>query len=167
MSDLCDRCGICCKLIPVDLDKNILLRNGIEPLDEELSECLIPIDIEAAKEVSENYVENVLNYFPDATFCRCKFLAPSNLCSKLNIPESCQKYPSHPFAFLHDDCGYLGEIFVKNEEIKQKIRRYKEEIIDYETLIAQGTKEEKGYKKIIISLQRFIDKYKIYGSEDW
>ncbi len=167
MSDLCERCGICCKLIPVDTEAKTLLRDGVQPLTDEFLEYLIPLSLEDAQSINEAYVDNVLNTFPTADFFKCKFLAPSNLCSKLNIPEICQKYPSHPFALIPDNCGYLGEVFVKNEEVKQKIRRYKEEIIDYQVQIECGSKDSKSCLKIIESLQRFIKKYEIFGAEEW
>ena len=62
-------------------------------------------------------------------------------------------------AIVDDDANW-------REEIKQKVRKYKEEIVYYEAMIASGCKEEKAYLKIIDSLRRFIDKYAIYGSHD-
>ena len=56
---------------------------------------------------------------------------------------------------------------MKNEELKRKIRMIKEEMLDYETLIASGDKDSSSYKKIIENLARFITKYKDYGSENW
>ena len=167
MSDLCEHCGMCCKLIPVNLQAKTILRDGIQPLDENFFEQLAPLTVEEAQNINEIYVDNVLKNFPEASFYRCKYLAPSNLCSKLNIPELCKNFPSHPFALIPEDCGYIGENFVKKEEIKQKIRRYKEEIIDYQTLIQTDEKNSRGYIKIIESLERFIKKYQIYGSEEW
>ena len=167
MNDFCNRCGICCRLIPIDIEGYAILRNGVSFLDEEFFESLIAMDLEEARNINEIYVEKVLNSFPQATFYRCKFISPANLCTKLEIPPACQDYPSHPFACIPDECGYYGEIFIKAEEIKQKIRKYKEEIVYYEAMIASGCKEEKVYLKIITSLNRFIEKYAPYGSEDW
>jgi hypothetical protein len=81
--------------------------------------------------------------------------------------DFCIKYPSHPLALIPDECNFYGEIFIKSEELKQKIRKYKEEIVFYESMITANPKEEMSYRKIITSLQRFVDKYLPFGSEEW
>lgn len=167
MEDMCIRCGTCCKLIPVDSEKMLLLRDGLKDIDLAFYESLIPVSIEEARLVNESYVENVQNIFPNASFFRCKYLGADNLCSTFDKDDSCQAFPSHPLALVPDECGYYGEFFIQSEEIKQKVRKYKEEVIYYEAMIASGCKEEKVYHKIIDSLNRFIDKYAPYGSYDW
>ena len=79
----------------------------------------------------------------------------------------CEIYSSNPVAVVPEECRYTGEIFLKREALKQKIRRYKEEIIHYEALINSGDKESASYKKIIKSLQKFVDKYSAFGSANW
>lgn len=165
MENRCKQCGLCCKLIPVDIETNSMLRDGIQPLNEDFAEFLLPLTKEEAININEFYVYRVLETFPNAMFFRCKYLSPANLCSKLVIPQICEHFPSHPLALVDEDCGYNGELFIKSEELKQKIRRYKEEIIYYETQL--NGKEEKGYRKIIASLSRFIDKYSVYGADNW
>ena len=82
--------------------------------------------------------------------------------------ELCSKiYSSNPLVVVPEECCRAGEIFLKREELKQKVRKYKEEIIHYEALINSGDKESDSYKKIIKSLQRSIDKYSACGSHDW
>lgn len=166
MDDFCKKCGRCCKYIPADLGKKLLYRDGIKPLDDEFSLLLIPADI---KNLDKTYSENVLACFPNAKFYKCTYISEENLCTNPKKPEICNEFPSAPFAFIPDDCGYEGDIFVKNEAQKQKIRRLKEEIINYETLIAVSSeKQEKdSFAKIIKFHQKFIDKYSTYGSEDW
>jgi hypothetical protein len=152
MSEItCNQCGECCKRILVDFDQKILFRDGIEPLDENFSKMLIPIEKK----------ENI-------TFCYCKFLQ-ENLCTNTCKPDICQKFPSSPFAFLPENCAYYGEIFLKNESIKQKIRKMKEEILHYEALISKTTSksETKQYQKIINSHKIFISRFKPYGSDNW
>ena len=61
----------------------------------------------------------------------------------------------------------MGEIFIKSEEIKQKVRKYKEEIIYYEAMIASDCKDKNVYIKILDSLNRFIEKYRQFGADDW
>ena len=167
MEELCNRCGMCCKLIPIDIDKQLLLRDGLQEINPTFMDSLIPMSLEDARLVNEYYVENVQNIFPNATFFRCLHLADDNLCTTFEKDESCKIYPSHPLTVIPEDCGYYGEFFIKSEEVKQKVRKYKEEIVYYEAMIASGCKEEKVYLKIIDSLNRFIEKYAPYGSHDW
>ena len=103
------------------------------------------------------------------TFCKhcdvdCKYLTETGFCSKT---ENAQNISGEEHIFIPDNCEYYGILFLKLEEIKQKVRKYKEEIIYYEALIASGTKEEKIYLKIIDSLNKFIEKYIPYGANNW
>ena len=103
------------------------------------------------------------------TFCKhcniiCNYLSENNICSKI---ENTQNISGEESVFIPENCEYYGILFLKLEEIKQKVRKYKEEIIYYEALIASGTKEEKVYLKIIESLNKFIEKYIPYGANDW
>lgn len=143
--DYCKKCGACCRNIAVDFGKMVMFRDGIQPLSNDFANML---------EKRENR--------GDITICSCKFLK-NNLCANPNKPKECVAYPSSPFAFLSDDCGYEGDIFLKHEHIKQKIRKLKEEILHYEALLT----EDKSVQKIIDRHNAFIEKYKMYGSYDW
>lgn len=167
MEDYCNKCGMCCKLIPVNLQEKLILRDGIQTIDEDFYTSLVKISIEEAYSINEAFVKNVQKIFPDAAFCYCEYLSEDNLCTNSQKPNICQNFPSYPLAFIDEDCGYCGEIFIKSEEVKQKVRKYKEEILYYESVIKSGCKEEKVYKKIIDSLERFIVKYNKYGAQDW
>ena len=102
------------------------------------------------------------------SYCICKYLQ-NNLCTNKNKPEICSSYPSSPFAFIPENCGYLGFVFTNNEKIKQNIRKLKEEIIHYTALLCTVTnkQEQSRLQKLVESHQKFIDKYKIYGSDNW
>lgn len=141
----CNQCGACCKNIAVDFDKKILFRDGVQTLSDEFVNMLIKLENKGS-----------------TTICKCKFLQ-GNLCANPNKPKECQDFPSSPFAFLPEDCGYEGEIFIKLENVKQKIRNLKEEIIYYNAIL----ESDKSVKRIIERHQAFIDKYKMYGSENW
>ena len=167
MNVCCKNCFNCCKVIPIDFNRQSFLRDGLQPLDEEFLNMLIPLSIEEARNINEFYVENVHEKFPDAEFYKCSHLNSEDICTNEDKHEYCKNFPSHPLAILPEDCDYYGEIFMKSEELKQKVRKYKEEIIYYEAMIASGCKDEKVYQKIITSLQRFIDKYIPFGSEEW
>ncbi len=167
MDVFCKGCGMCCKLIPVKSRDKVLLRDGFQKVNDDFFESLIPLSSDSAKKINENYVKKVQEIFPMVKFYRCKYLNSENKCSLEKMPDFCKKFPSNPLAIIHDECGYIGEIFIKNEELKRKIRMIKEEMLDYETLIEMGDKDSASYKKIIDNLNRFVTKYKEYGSENW
>ena len=103
------------------------------------------------------------------TFCKhcdiiCDYQTEDDFCSK---SKDYKNVSEDTFVFIPEDCDHYGTIFLKLEEVKQKVRKYKEEIIHYEAIIASGSKEEKVYKKIIDSLNKFIDKYKTFGADNW
>lgn len=142
--DFCNKCGACCKNIPIDFSQRAIFRDGVQELTPEFEKMLVPT----------SKTNNI-------TFCSCKYLV-NNLCTNPKKPEECKNYPSSPFAFLPEDCGFRGEIFIKLENIKQKIRKLKEEIIYYESL-----EDSKEFQKIIDHHRNTINKYKQYGSQDW
>ena len=150
-NNFCKMCGECCKNIKIDTINKSMYRDGIESIDEEFLSML---------ELSKS--EGGFSYY------NCKFLS-NNKCINPNKPEICKKFPSSPFAFLPEDCGYEGVMFQENEKIKQKIRKLKEEIIHYNALIdtIENKSEKQQYQKIINSHNKFIQKYKQYNSEDW
>ena len=149
--NFCTGCGECCKSIKVNFEEKILYFDGIQALDDNFKKML-----------TETSKEGTISY------CRCKYL-DNNRCTNTNKPEICKQYPSSPFAFIPEICGYSGKIFMDIEQIKQKVRKYKEEIIHYTALIStmNNKKENQQIEKIIHSHQKFIDKYKEYGSHDW
>lgn len=160
MNNFCNKCGLCCKLIPA-YNGNII-RDGIQPVED----FFIPLDIDTAITINEDYVKKVQNLIPNAEFYTCKYLK-NNCCAHPNMPEACKIFPNSAIAIINDDCGYFGEIFIKHETLKQKIRKLKEEIIHYEALIATNPKEKNSYQKIINSHQHFIKKYQVFGSSNW
>lgn len=161
MTNFCNHCGLCCKLIPA-INGNII-RDGKQPIEK----FFIPISIDQALNINENYVKKVQSLFPEAKFYTCKYVSENKQCTNSHMPESCINYPSSPLAIIPDECGFSGEIFIKYETLKQKIRKLKEEIVHYESLIITNPKEKNNYKKIIDSHNRFIKKYEQFGSLNW
>lgn len=149
--DFCNKCGACCNNIPVDFGRKIMYRDGIQPLGDKFEEFLQPVSTK----------ENI-------TFCTCKYLK-DNLCVNPEKPEICKVFPYSPLAFLPEGCGFEGEIFLKKEHLMQKIRRLKEEILDYNVQIetTRDKSEQRQLQRIVQAHQAFIDKYKAYGSADW
>ncbi|MCM1004210.1 MAG: hypothetical protein NC408_07710 [Candidatus Gastranaerophilales bacterium] len=160
MSNFCNHCGLCCKLIPA-CNGNII-RDGFQPVEDFFN----PIELSAAININEDYVNKVQNIFPQAIFYTCKYLQ-NNRCSKQNMPEYCKNFPNSALALIPDECGYNGEIFLKSEALKQKIRKLKEEIIHYEAQILSNPKEKNSYQKIINSHKNYIKKYEPFGAQNW
>lgn len=103
------------------------------------------------------------------TFCKhcdinCNLLTENDICANSG---KLKNISGEPCIFIPEGCEHYGVIFLKLEEIKQKVRKYKEEIVYYEAMIASGCKEEKVYIKIIASLNKFIEKYIPYGANNW
>lgn len=167
MNNFCKQCGICCKLIPVKCADKILVRDGFQIPSEDFEKLLEPLTKDEACSINEFYVQKVQEIFPDARFYSCKALSQDNNCTLSERPAYCKDFPHSPLAIIPEECGYTGEIFVKNEELKRKIRKTKEEIIDYEALAITDKKNSASYKKIIENLTRFVDKYSDFGSKNW
>ena len=149
--DFCNKCGECCRNIVVDFNKKIVYWDGIQPLSDDFATNLIPLS-------------EIKNY----TVCTCKFLK-NDLCTNMQKPEICTNYPSAPFTQLPENCGYEGKIFIEQERIKQRIRKLKEDILHYSVIIETSDNkfENNQLKKIISSHQKWIDKYRPFGSDDW
>ena len=160
MESYCKNCHKCCELIP-SLDNNIL-RDGIQICETFFK----PIDIITAQNINENYVKKVQNELGKVEYLTCTYLM-NGVCANPRLPIQCIKFPQNPNAIVPDECIYLGKVFWENEKLKQKIRKIKEEITNYESLILSNKKEENSYRKIINNLQRQVDKYRIFGSDNW
>ena len=106
-NNYCNKCGKCCSSIAIEKNTQKMYRDGIQTVNDEFLKMLILVSS-----------DDRFDYYT------CKYLH-NNLCAQPQKPELCLNYPSHPFAFLPDDCGYAGIIFQKLESIKQKIRKLK------------------------------------------
>ena len=148
-NDLCKKCGACCRNIKADINAKILYWDGKIELTESFASMLIP----------NEHADNMY---------ACKYLK-NNLCTNEQKPDICKQYPLSPFVNLPDECDYTGEIFMKREKVKQKIRRLKEEIIHYEALISRtkDKKEQNQLRKIINQHKKQIEKFNEYGSQNW
>ena len=167
MNEFCNSCGMCCKIIPIKSGDNVMVRDGFQLIDEDFFSGLYELSDSDALKLDEEYVLQVKELFPDIKFYACKHFSEENKCTLKDKPSVCKNFPYSPLALVPYDCECAGEVFMKNEELKRKIRMIKEEMLDYETLIASGDKDSSSYKKIIENLARFITKYKDYGSENW
>ena len=149
--DYCIKCGLCCRNIRIEKDSQKLYWDGIQELPKDFFSMLIL-----------NKSDEKFDYYT------CKYLM-DNMCTNPQKHEICLKYPSNPFAFLTENCGYYGIIFQKQESVKQKVRKLKEEIIHYNALIEtiSDKSQKKQYMRIIESHKRFISAYSRFNSDDW
>lgn len=178
---LCKMCGKCCRLSTTSKPYAVLKQMAQEG-DEgaiDFLEIFEPYkSIEEARKVDSATVDNIIellsldgNYNEqNTTFYHCKYIQPDNLCGRyLERKTLCKHFPATPWAIVPPGCGFEGWLFWKREEIKQNVRKEKEELLELK-LLKKRTKDEETLKKIELveqKLQRNIDMYKKYGSEEW
>lgn len=178
---LCKMCGKCCRLvtIPYSLDHVKKLAMEGDERAQDFVDLFEPYEsIDAARRVDNDTVENIIKLFKlggkydekTLTFYRCRYIQPDNLCSNYNNRRIlCKHFPSTPWAIVPVGCGFEGWLFWKREEIKQRVRKEKEELLELKFL-KKKIKDEDTLKRMILveqRLQRNIDLFKKYGSEDW
>lgn len=178
---LCHMCGKCCRVVTTSLsyaELKQMEQDGDKGAVDFLS-LFVPYDsIESARNVDAGVVDNIINHLKsdgsfdekEITFYGCKYLQDNNLCSRYETRlDLCKHCPSTPWSIVPPGCGFEGWLFWQREEIKQKIRKSKEELLELK-LLRMRTKDENTLQKINIvehKIQRGIDFYKKYGSENW
>jgi len=185
---LCHMCGKCCRVVvaatvtPKTYEE---LKSIADAGDESAIDFLRVFEpyssVEDARKVSKETVENILLALDEAgtydeknvTFYKCKYLMDNNLCGIYeNRPQLCDNFPVSCWAVVPPGCGFEGWLFQKREERKQKIRKFKENILSLETtmkeLEADGEFEQiKKVEDIIEKLTKTISLYDKYGAQDW
>ena len=128
--------------------------------------------------VYEAVVDNIIHHLKidgkfnenEITFYFCKYLGDDNLCSRYETRlDLCKHCPSTPWSIVPPGCGFEGWLFWQREEVKQKIRLAKEELLELK-LLKLRTKDEETLGKISLveqKIHRNIDMYKKFGSENW
>lgn len=178
---LCHMCGKCCRVVTTSLsyaELKQMEQDGDKGAVDFLS-LFVPYDsIESARNVDAGVVDNIINRLKsdgsfdekEITFYGCKYLQDNNLCSRYETRlDLCKHCPSTPWSIVPPGCGFEGWLFWQREEVKQKIRKSKEELLELK-LLRMRTKDENTLQKINIvehKIQRGIDFYKKYGSENW
>ena len=155
---LCNMCGKCCRVVTTSIPYKGLLEmsaKGDKGAKDFLS-LFVPYEsIEAARKVDAEVVDNIINRLIDdgnyredeITFYGCKYLQDNNLCSRYeNRLDLCRHCPSSPWSIVPPGCGFEGWLFWQREEIKQKIRRSKEELLEL-NLLRMRTKDEETLKR--------------------
>lgn len=178
---LCKMCGKCCRMSTTS-KPYIELKKLADEGDKgaiDFLEIFEPYkSLEDARQADSATVDNIIsklsidgNYDVNKlTFYHCRFIQDDNLCSRyLDRKELCKHFPSSPWAIVPPECGFEGWLFMKREEIKQKIRKEKEELVDLQ-LLKSKTSDTSSLEKIelvIQKLNRNINFYEKYGSKDW
>lgn len=178
---LCTMCGRCCRVsttyIPYEKLKSMAEQGDIGALD--FLEIFEPYEsTEAARAVDKSTVDNILTAIQDddiwqendITFYRCRYILDDNLCGIYqNRKELCSRCPSSPWAVVPPGCGFEGWLFQKREEIKQKIRKQKENLLLAQTFLKEATTPEQiaRINMTIDNIKKTIDSYAKYGSANW
>lgn len=178
---LCHMCGKCCRMSTTSTpyeELKKLAAEGHQGAIDFLSIFVPYKSIEEARKVEPDVVDNIIKHQKEdgkyneanLTFYGCKYLGKDNLCSRYETRlDLCKHCPSTPWSIVPPGCGFEGWLFWQREEIKKKIRLEKEELLDLKLLRLKTTNEE-VLKKITLvehKIQKSIDLYKKYGSENW
>lgn len=178
---LCKMCGKCCRLsttsTPYEKIKQMAEEGDEGAID--FLDIFVPYDsVEDAQKVDADTVNNIVELLSKdgkydketITFYHCKYIQPDNLCGNYEKRKTlCKHFPATPWAIVPPGCGFEGWLFWKREEIKQNVRKEKEELLELK-LLKKRTRDTETLKKIELveqKLQRNIDLYKKYGSENW
>lgn len=179
--NLCRMCGKCCRVVTTSVSYSELKQKAQEG-DEgavDFLDIFVPFSsVEEAREKAPDIVDNIVKGLKDdgmypeleLTFYGCKYLKENNMCGQYeNRKTLCKHFPSTPWAIVPPGCGYEGWLFLKREEIKQKIRKSKEDLLELQVLKQKVTEAETldkiaaVEKKILTN----IEAYKNRGSENW
>jgi len=175
---LCKMCGKCCRLSTAATPYDEMLTLSEEGHEGATNFLRIfepyPSTDEARKD-SQEIVDNIINNIADKsqaeklTFYKCKYIKDDNLCGIYHDrPELCDRFPSSPWAVVPPGCGFEGWLFVKREELKQKIRKQKENLLTFEVMLQEATPEQaEKIKASIEKTKAIIELYSKYGSADW
>ena len=179
--NLCRLCGLCCRVATTSIPYEKLKQmrdEGDQGAIDFLSVFEPYPSIEDARKVSQETVDNVIeelkadeNYNEEEmTFYKCKYLDDNNLCTRYEDRLLlCKHFPASPWAIVPPGCGYEGWLFMKREEVKQKIRKVKEDLLELD-LLKKKTKSPEILQKIDTvekKMLRSIEVHKNHGSENW
>lgn len=178
---LCHMCGRCCKMSTTPNTYEELKAQMAQghPGASDFLELFEPYpSIEAARKVDAEIVDNIINSLKadekydekNLTFYRCRHIMDNNLCGIYqNRKKLCDNFPVSPWAVAPPGCGFEGWLFLKREERKQRIRKLKENLLDFDLMLKDPI-NEKDRGKILEAIEKtkdIIDYYSRYGSEDW
>ena len=178
---LCHMCGKCCRMstTPYTYEELTAQVESGEQGAIDFLEIFEPFPtIEAARESNAEIVDNIINGLKETdsydekklTFYKCRHIMDNNLCGIYqNRKRLCDRFPSSPWAVTPPGCGFEGWLFMQREERKQKVRKLKESLLDFDLMLKHSQPPEKVEKinEAIRKTQDIIDFYAKYGSADW
>lgn len=177
---LCLMCGKCCRVVtaPIPYKKLLELDNEDNKGAKDFLSVFEPYpSIDDARKIHPEVVENIFANLKKAgeptdeiTFYKCKYLSDNNLCGIYEKrPELCKIFPSSQWAVVPPGCGYEGYLFQCKEKIKQNVRKYKEDLLDYEAELKTVQDSERKSKLELAAekTKNIIMHYSKYGSENW
>ncbi len=88
---------------------------------------------------------------------------PKRLCLHCNKCNG--KLPDNAFSQIPENCGYIGYIFLKQEEHKQKVRKLDEEITALKVKIknAKGNAKRKKFEQALTKIYKKLEDLKEFG----
>lgn len=178
---LCHMCGRCCRMSTTPLPYEELKAKAEEGHEGAIDflELFVPYpSLEVAREADAEIVDNIINNMKKdgiydekkLTFYRCQHIMENNLCGIYQDRKKlCDRFPSSPWAVFPPGCGFEGWLFQKREERKQKIRKFKENIMDFEIMLGkeQDPAQIAKINEAIEKTKSIIEFYSKYGSSDW
>lgn len=177
---LCLMCGKCCRVVTAPVSYKELLDLAMQGDDgaKDFLNIFEPYpSIDSARQVHPDVVDNILSVLEkckdaagEVTFYKCKHLLDNNTCSRYeNRLELCKRFPASMWAVVPPGCGYEGWLFQCQEELKQKIRKQKESLLDLEVELKKEHTSEMT-KKLEEAIQRIkdtVNAFAKYGANDW
>lgn len=175
---LCLMCGRCCRMSTTQFSHQELTKLAEEGDQGAIDflDIFVPYEsVEEARKLDAPIVNNIINNLDkdkreDVTFYHCKHIQDNNYCGNYeNRRDLCRNFPSTAWAVAPPGCGYEGWLFQKQEEIKAKVRKWKESILEYKAELNNEKAPEIRAKieLVIEKTQKLIDSYAKYGSADW
>ena len=134
--ELCNMCGLCCKLASFKGGMSVeeireIAKDFSEPSQADGAKDFLtifePITLEEARSVSSSFVDDILELFKDKektpAFFKCRFLKDGKLCAiHEDRPILCRMYPiPHERTVYHKSCGFREQGIKNWNEIKQII----------------------------------------------
>ena len=174
-SDLCLKCGRCCKMIVSEHSEAKLL----ELAKNNDAGAKIFLDMfkpysshEKIKDIDEQHFTSIIQKFKkkninekDVTFYYCPYVTDENLCKIYSRrPICCKRAPVTGWAMFPDGCGYLGWQFQQREIIKEHVRKLKEVLYELEMLYPA---EKTDIQQIKQKIQNKLSEYEKYGAKNW
>jgi len=171
--ELCKQCGRCCRVSVTSISYEELktrAENG-DKYAIEFLDIFVPYEsIEKAKEVDKELVENILQYATPDKFYGCKYITPENTCPRYETRyELCRQFPGSPWAIVPPGCGFEPWLKLEGKNTIEHIKNLKNDKIKYQNMIDSSDDEQlkQKLKSAINSIDKIVDIYKDYGSENW